>query len=383
MKKLLIICMLFSLQALGQAQTVAIDKEKIFDLYQNQRYAEAGEYLKTSYGSETTDLKALTQIGYCFLMAGNNVEAEKYYAKADAIQPGNLPILFSLASINTRRGNTEKAKLYYGNIVKLDSNNFIVYKLLANLYLSDKDSLKMVYLLKANKLVPTDGDVAADLAAVHSVYQNYDRAYEVLNVAIKADPENLVLQRTKLPIANLLKKYDEVIASGESLLKDNKDASVIKDLAKAYYYTKKYDKAVTLFRQLEEMLMQNENTLYVTTLCYRNLKNYKMATLYAKKTIDEAISPNTSSYYALLGLAYEEDEKFTLADAAYKKGLQFNSNPNLYYRLATLHDTKFKRSKSAMNYYQLYLKSKPNPKNDAEEIKFVQARIEQMALLTK
>ncbi|MDQ1141962.1 tetratricopeptide repeat protein [Pedobacter agri] len=251
MKKLLIICMLFSLQALGQAQTGAIDKEKIFDLYQNQRYAEAGEYLKTSYGSETTDLKALTQIGYCFLMAGNNVEAEKYYAKADAIQPGNLPILFSLASINTRRGNTEKAKLYYGNIVKLDSNNFIVYKLLANLYLSDKDSLKMVYLLKANKLVPTDGDVAADLAAVHSVYQNYDRAYEVLNVAIKADPENLVLQRTKLPIANLLKKYDEVIASGESLLKDNKDASVIKDLAKAYYYTKKYDKAVTLFRQLE------------------------------------------------------------------------------------------------------------------------------------
>ncbi|WP_316850977.1 tetratricopeptide repeat protein [Pedobacter agri] len=383
MKKLLIICMLFSLQALGQAQTGAIDKEKIFDLYQNQRYAEAGEYLKTSYGSETTDLKALTQIGYCFLMAGNNVEAEKYYAKADAIQPGNLPILFSLASINTRRGNTEKAKLYYGNIVKLDSNNFIVYKLLANLYLSDKDSLKMVYLLKANKLVPTDGDVAADLAAVHSVYQNYDRAYEVLNVAIKADPENLVLQRTKLPIANLLKKYDEVIASGESLLKDNKDASVIKDLAKAYYYTKKYDKAVTLFRQLEEMLMQNENTLYFTTLSYRNLKNYKMATIYAKKTIDEAISPNTSSYYALLGLAYEEDEKFTLADAAYKKGLQFNSNPNLYYRLATLHDTKFKRSKSAMNYYQLYLKSKPNPKNDAEEIKFVQARIEQMALLTK
>ncbi|WP_316806951.1 hypothetical protein [Pedobacter agri] len=383
MRKLLITCLLLSIKTICLAQLVTIDKEKLFDFYQNQRYAEAGEYLKTSYGSETTDLKALTQIGYCFLMAGNNVEAEKYYAKADATQPGNLPILFSLASINTRRGNTEKAKLYYGNIVKIDSNNFMVYKLLANLYLSDKDSLKLVYLLKANKLVPTDGDVAADLAAVHSIYQNYDRAYDVLNVAIRADPENLVLQRTKLPIANLLKKYDEVIVSGESLLKDNKDASVIKDLAKAYYYTKKYDKAVTLFRQLEEMLMQNENTLYFTTLCYRNLKNYKMATIYAKKTIEEAISPNTSSYYALLGLAYEEDEKFTLAETAYKKGLQFKSNPNLYYRLATLNDTKFKRSKSALNYYQLYLKSKPNPKDDADEIKFVQARIEQMALLTK
>lgn len=383
MKKLFSLLVLLSIATVCLSQSLTFDKEKLFELYQNQRYAEAGEYLKAGYGSETTDLKALTQIGYCFLMAGNNVEAEKYYTKAHTLQSNNLPILFSLASINTKRGNTEKAKQYYGEIVKIDSNNFIVYKLLANLYLADQDSLKLVYLLKANKLVPTDGDVAADLADVHSVYQKYDKAYEVLNVAIKADPENLALQRAKLPIANLLKKYEEVIISGESLLKDGKDASVIKDLAKAYYYTKKYDKAVLLFSQLEEMLMQNENTLYFTTLCYRNLKNFKMATIYAKKTIDEAISPNTSSYYALLGLAYQENEQFILAEAAYKKGLQFKTNPNLYYRLATLNDTKFKRSKSALNYYQLYLKGKPDPKIDAEEIKFVQARIEQMTILAK
>lgn len=383
MKKLLSLLVLLSITTVCLSQSLTIDKEKLFELYQNQRYAEAGEYLKAGYGPETTNLKALTQIGYCFLMAGNNVEAEKYYAKAYTLQSNNLPILFSLASINTRRGNTEKAKQYYGEIVKIDSNNFMVYKLLANLFLADKDSLKLVYLLKANKLVPTDGDVAADLADVHSVYQKYDKAYDVLSVAIKADPENLALQRAKLPIANLLKKYEEVIITGESLLKDSKDASVIKDLAKAYYYTKKYDKAVLRFSQLEEMLMQNENTLYFTTLCYRNLKNYKMATLYAKKTIDEAISPNTSSYYALLGLAYQENEQFALAESAYKKGLQFKTNPNLYYRLATLNDTKFKRIKSALNYYQLYLKSKPNPKDDAEEIKFVQARIEQMTNLAK
>lgn len=383
MKKLFSLLVLLSIATVCFSQSLTLDKEKLFELYQNQRYAEAGEYLKAGYGSETTDLKAITQIAYCFLMAGNIAEAEKYYTKAYISQPNSLPILFSLASINTRRGNTEKAKQYYGEIVKLDSNNFIVYKLLANLYLADKDSLKLVYLLKANTLVPADADVATDLADVHSVYQKYDKAYEVLNVAIKADPENFSLQRAKLPIANYLKKYDEVIIGGESLLKDSKDASVIKDLAKAYYYTEKYDKAVLLFSQLEEMMMQNENTLYFTTLCYRNLKNYKLATIYAKKTIEEAISPNTSSYYALLGLAYEENKKFSLAEAAYKKGLEFKSNPNLYYRLATLNDTKFKRSKSALHYYQLYLKSKPNPKVEAEEIKFVQARLEQMALVTK
>ena len=380
MKKFILVAvgLIFNIIAFGQQ--LALDKDKLFDFYQNQRYAEAAEYLKQNYGENTDDLKALTQMGYCFLMAGNNVEAEKYYLKANSLQSKSLPILFNLASINNRRGNTDKAKQYYREIVEIDSNNFIVYKLLANLYNSNKDSLKRVYLLKANKLMPTDGDVAVDLAEVHALHQDYGKAYEVLNVAIKADNENFVLQRTKLPIANYLKKYDEVIVAGEALLKIGPDAAVIKDVAKAYYFTKKYDKAVALFTQLEKMQMQNENTLYYTTLCYRYLKNFKMAAIYARKTIDEGISPNIPNYYALLGLAYEENQQYSLANAAYKKGLFFDTNPTLYYRLAILYDTKLKQVKTAKNYYKLYLKSKPDIKIDEQEIKFAQARIEQMDL---
>lgn len=218
------------------------------------------------------------------------------------------------------------------------------------------------------------------MAEIHAISQNYDQAYDVLNIAIKADSENLILQWAKLPIANQLKKYQEVITSGEILLKDGSDAGVIKDVAKAYYYTKRYDKAIKLFTLLEKLMMQNENTLYFTSLSYRSLKNYKMAAAYTRKTIDEAISPNTSSYYALLGLVYEENSQFTLANSAYKKGLQFKANPTIYYRLATLYDTKFKQRKAALNYYQLYLNSKPNAVDDQEEIKFTKDRIAQLNL---
>jgi len=383
MKKLNLTFVLLWISMASFAQTVDVDKEKLFELYQTQRYAEAGEYLKAVYGEEITDLKILNQIGYCFLMAGNNVEAEKFYIRAYTFQPKSLPILFSLGSINTKRGNAEKAKLYYEEIVKLDSNNFSVYKLLANLYSSAKDSLKLVYLLKANQLNPTEGDIAGDLAEVHSVYQHYEKAYQVLDIAIKADSENFVLQRAKLPIANQLKKYSEVIVAGEMLLKNGTDAGVIKDVAKAYYYTKKYDKAIGLFTTLEKLAMQNENTLYFTSLSYLYLKNYKMASVYARKTIDEAISPNTSSYYALLGLSYEENNQYTLANSAYKKGLQFKVTPTLYYRLAILHDTKLQQVKNALSYYQLYLQSKPNAKDDGDEIKFALARIEQLRLPAK
>lgn len=382
MKNLLPILALLVLSLASYAQNVnTVDKEKLFDFYQTQRYGDAAQYLKSIYGEEVNDFKTLSQIGYCFLMAGNNVEAEKFYTKAYSLQPQNLPILFSLGSINTKRGNTEKAKLYYSEIVKIDSNNFNVYKLLANLYSSPKDdSLKLIYLSKANLINPIEGDVAADLAEVHAAYQRYEKAYDVLNIAIKGDSDNLVLQRAKLPIANQLKKYSEVIASGEKLLKDAADAGVIKDVAKAYYYTKKYQKAIDLFKQLEVAAMQNEATLYYTSLSYRALKNYPQAAIYTRKTIDEAISPNTSSYYSLLGLVYEENNQLALASAAYKKGLQFKATATLYYRLAVFYDTRLKQEKNALKYYNLYLKSKPSLTDDKEEIKFSKDRIAQLNL---
>jgi tetratricopeptide (TPR) repeat protein len=382
MKSLLILLALFSLSLTGYAQSApVVDKEKLFEFYQTQHYADAAQYLKSIYGEEVSDFKTLSQIGYCFLMAGNNVEAEKFYSKAYPLQPQNLPTLFSLGSINTKRGNTEKARLYYGEIVKIDSNNFNVHKLMANLYSSPKDdSLKLIYLLKANQINPLEGDVAADLAEVHSNYQQYGKAYDVLDIAIKGDSDNLVLQRAKLPIANQLKKYSEVIASGEKLLKDGADAGVIKDVAKAYYYTKKYQKAIDLFKLLETAAMENEATLYYTSLSYRAVKNYPQAAIYTKKTIDEAISPNTSSYYSLLGLVYEENNQLTQANAAYKKGLQFKATPTLYYRLAVFYDTRLKQGKNALKYYNLYLKSRPSMMDDKEEIKFSKDRIAQLNL---
>ncbi|RLJ79786.1 tetratricopeptide repeat protein [Pedobacter alluvionis] len=379
MKNLFTLLALLCLSIGIYAQNVTvIDKEKLFDFYQTQRYGDAAQYLKGIYGEEVKDFKTLSQIGYCFLMAGNNVEAEKFYSKAYSLQPQSLPILFSLGSINNKRGNTEKAKKYYGEIVQIDSNNFSVYKLLANLYPLPTDSMKLVYLLKANRINPLEGDVAADLAEVHSTYQQYEKAYDVLNVAIKGDSDNLVLQRAKLPIANQLKKYGEAIVSGEKLLKDAADAGVIKDVAKAYYYTKKYQKAIDLFKLLEALAMENESTLYYTSLSYRALKNYPQAAIYTKKTIDEAISPNTSSYYSLLGLVYEENNQLTFANAAYKKGLQFKATPTLYYRLAVFYDSRLKQGKNALKYYNLYLKSKPSLTDDKEEIKFSKDRIAQL-----
>ncbi|MFC3559811.1 tetratricopeptide repeat protein [Pedobacter jamesrossensis] len=377
MKKLFtaLLSLFFGFSLFAQSQAL-LDKEKLFDLYQSQKYGEAAAYLKSVYGEENNDFKTIIQIGYCYLMNNENVEAEKFYTKAYQQEPKNLPVLFSLARLNTKRGNVDKAKFYYNQVVKIDSNNFSVYKLLAGLYTSNKDSLKLVYLLKASKINPQESDIAFDLADCYMDFQEREKAYNVLKVAISADTGNIILQKAVLPVANALKKYNEVILSGERILKVDADPNVIKDVARAYYYTKNYQKSINLFKLLELSDMQNEATLYLTALSYRAIKNYPMATAYTKRTIDEGISTNTAEYYSLLGLVYQESDKLTLANTAYRKSLEFKITPNIYYRMAVFYDTKLTKPKNALKYYNLYLKSKPNAKDNKEEIEFTKSRIE-------
>lgn len=355
----------------------SLDKEKLLEFYQTQRYAEAASYLSSIYPPETNDVKALAQIAYCNMMAGKLVDAEKNYQKINQLQPQQFAVLFSLANINSRRGNKKSASDYLLQVVAIDSNNFSAYKRLADY--TDSTGLKTQYLQKANKLNATDADVAFDLAFIHRTQKNYQPAYDVLKVAIAADTSNMILQQALLPVANQLKKYNEVIVTGEKLLKTGADGNVVMDVGKAYFFLKNYKKAIGFFQMLERMSMQNESVFYYMSLSYREMKNYEMAVKYAKLTIDESISPNITAYYNMLGGIYDEKQQLTLAANTYKKGLSYNANKNIYYRLGLLYDLKLKQPKQANTYYNLFLKSKDLEADDQPQVDYVKMRMEEFA----
>lgn len=372
--KNLLFCLAFSfLCATVFAQSPALDKEKLLDFYQSQRYAEAAQYLQSVYPNDTQDVKALTQMAYCNMMAGKLPDAEKNYLKINAIQPNTLPVLFSLANINARRGNKIKTKSYLEEIIKTDSTNFNAYKQIAD-YAED-DSAKTAYLKKANSLNKVDADVAYELANQYSKAKMYQPAYDVLKIAIQADTSHFVLQQAQLPIALQLNKYKEVVTIGEKLLLSSANPNTLSTVAKAYFFLKNYNKALASFKILEQSGMLNESNLYFMSLCYRELKNYDKATEYAKKTIEEGISGNTPLYYALLGGILEERNQNLNAATAYKRGLTFGAYNTLYYRLGVLYDFKLNQAKNATNYYALYLKSKPDTVKEKEQIDYSKERI--------
>lgn len=358
-------------------QSAKINTEKLLEFYENQRYDDAARYLQSIYTDDTQDLKALGQIAYCNMMAGKLPEAEKSYLKINTLQPDNIPTLFSLVSINSRRGNASKAKSYLQQIIRLDSMNFSAYKQLAAY--EDKAEAKLTFLKKANTLKATDPDVAYDLSMVYRELKQNQQAYDVLQKAIAADPENFTLQQAQLPLSNLLGKYQEVIMVGEKLLKVNADANVMNDLGQAYFYVKDYQKCVTMYKLLEDLGVQNEGTLYYMALSYCELKDYDKAALYAQKTIDEAISDHTPLYYASLAGIYEAKNQYNDALTAYKRGLTFGQSNIICYRLGLLYDLNLKQPKNAVTYYQLYLKNTPDQDKEKEQIDYAKGRVAAIA----
>ncbi|CAI8875763.1 tetratricopeptide repeat protein [Chryseobacterium sp. IT-36CA2] len=354
------------------AQSAKIDTEKLLEYYETQRYADAAKYLQSIYPEDMQDIKALSQIAYCNMMAGKLPEAEKNYQKINAIQPNHLPTLFSLASINSRRGNTSNAKIYLQQIIQVDSLNFNAYKQLA--VYADTPESKLNYLKKANTLNSTDPDVAYDLSLTYSGLKQFKPAYDVLKTAIASDTENFTLQQALLPVANQLGKYPEVIEIGEKLLKNHADVNVMNDMGQAYFYVKDYQKCISLYKMLEETGVQSEGTLYFMTLSYRELKDYNNAAIYAQKTIDEAISDHTTLYYAALAGIYETKNQYNDAVTAYKRGLTFGTSNIIYYRLGLLYDLNLKQPKNAATYYQLYLKNNPDQEKEKEQIAYAKSR---------
>lgn len=359
------------------AQTAKIDSDKLLGYYENQRYADAAQYLQSLYPGDTQDVKALTQIAYCQMMAGKLRDAEKSYIKINTIQPDNIPVLFSLTNINARRGNIANARMYLQQIIQLDDQNFSAYKQMASY--AETPETKLEYLKKASSLNATDPDIAYDLAMAYNGLKQFQPAYDLLKTAISADPENFTLQQTQLPISNRLGKYQEVIETGEKLLKVQPDTNVMNEMGQAYFYIKNFRRCIEIYTMLENSGLQNEGTLYLMALSYRELKEYDKAALYAQKTIDEAVSDHTTLYYAALAGIYEAKNQYNEAITAYKRGLTFGASNIIYYRLGLLYDINLKQPKNAVIYYHLYLKNNPDQEREKEQIAYAKDRITSLA----
>jgi len=358
MKNLLFILLLTLNCATVFSQSRKVSYEKLLGYYQSQKYVEAADYLKGIYGENSENAKGISKLAYTYMMANRLPEAEANYLKILRRDSSNISALFNLATINVKREHNEQAVKYYHDILKIDSTDFRVYKQLAMLTRKQAMPQKISYLRKASQLNPTDPDIAYTLAESYCQAKEYAAADTILSAALNADSVNLKLLNMKLPVSIGLKKYRTAIETGKKLFHYGDSSTFVANhLGRAYFLNSEYTNALHTFLIIKDESFDNEMLFHSISLCYRELKDFKNATLYLEKAIKQGISPKIASYYGLIGESYESLNLNKEANDAYKQGLLFENNGSLLYNIALVYETKLNDKKSAINYYTQYLKT--------------------------
>ncbi len=355
---LILITVFLNVTAFAQ-QTPKIDDALLLDYYQNQRFADAADYLKKTYTEPVTDVKALSSLAYASSMAGRLPEANDYYQRIYVLDTTNTAILFNLGSINARRGDNLKAIIFYKKILLRDSTNFNVFKQMATLSQNTGKTTDAInYLQKANKINPVEPDVAVDLVEFYINQKLYTKADTIVSTALRADTANLSLLFGKARVNYFLEKFPETVMVCNKLIQDGDQIGIIISmLGTSYYNLKDYDNCISTFKLLEQSNASTETSYYYTAMSYKALGKQAMAVIYFNKTIKEAISGNVNSYYGEMADCYDQMHQLKNAVNAYQKSLLYGVMPLTYYALANLYDTELKNKPFALRYYKKYLSS--------------------------
>jgi tetratricopeptide (TPR) repeat protein len=353
----------------------------LLDYYQNQRFAEAADYLKKTYPEPISDMKVLSSLAYSSQMAGKLPDAEGYYQRIYVADTTNVAVLFHLGVINARRGDNTKALTYYKKILQRDSTNLSVYKQMATLSQNSGNISGVIgYLLKANKLNPVEPDVAFDLANFYKILQLYGKADSVVTTALRADSSNLLLLFGKAQAIYHLKKYPETISVCTKLMQaGNQSSMIINMLGTSYHYVKNYTNCINIFQLMEAGNTASETSYYYTAMSFKALGKQALAVTYFNKAIKEAVSPNVNSYYSEMGDSYENLHQVKKAANAYQKSLLYGVIPLTYYSLANVYDTELKNKRLAVRYFRKYIHSNP-PEGQQSYMNYSKKRIGELSL---
>jgi tetratricopeptide (TPR) repeat protein len=376
---LLIIITCVSITSSAQ-QTDKSGDALLLEYYQNQRFADALDYLRKTYPEPITDAKILSSLAYTSQMAGKLADAEGYYLRIYQKDSTSVSLLYNLGNLNLRRGNNGKALVYFKKILQKDSTNFNVYKQLATISFNSGDlKADSVYLQKANTINPVDPDVAGDLATIFINKKSYPKADSIISTAVAADTANLLLLHQKAIINYRLEKFPQTITICQQLIMGGAVSSdVINMLGISYFMVKRYKECISAFEILATSKTASETSYYYTAMSYKALHDQHKAIVYLNKAIKEAISVNVDSYYSQMGDSYEKIHKLNKAVNAYQKSLLYDSKPMItYYVLANLYDSELKNKSVAAKYYRKYIKSNPPQKQNAY-VTYAKSRLKEL-----
>lgn len=360
------------------AAAQSVNRNKVMEYLQDQRYEEAIAYLKP--GIDTNNAKEVALLAYTCYLAGKITDAAAKYEKVLLLDSNNVSAHQYLATIQLQQDQPLGAIRHFKRITALQPLNANAWKQLSFAGFSGhEDDSAFNWLNRAYELKPSDPRVVARLAEEWLDKKQYNTADSILNQYLTIDSGSAVVLMTAARTSFLKKEYPRTLVFGRKLMEQQiASANTFLYVASACYNMKKYEECVGVYEYLKARNATSENIIYYAAMADTQLKKYEESNMLLRLCISMALSASLDNYYSGMAVNYESTGKYKPAIASLDTAYYLFHQPLRQYSIGRIYDAHLKNEAVALRYYRKYLQLyKPTATEEEKEIyKYLKARVE-------
>jgi len=283
-----------------------VDKNKVMDLFQDQQFDEALNYLSPVLQADSDNVPVLNYAGYAYYMSDNEAGARACYERILTID-GNSPTALHYLVLLDEQSDARAALGYAQRLIGLQPHKAAWWRVTGELFgrLQRPDSA-LVYLDKAYTLAPGDVKTVVALGNLLCEGKDYGRADSIADLALQRDSMNVSLLKLRVRSGYAQKDFSAVLGPGERLLKLNEPSvNSLEWLALSYYNLKQYPDCIRVCEGMLDMGLELEAVYYYEARAEAKLHHYDSSNSLLHKALAKAKSPTMEWYLDGLGDNFE------------------------------------------------------------------------------
>ncbi len=343
---------------LGTATRYAggVDKDKVMDLFQDQQFDEAINYLSPVLKADSDNLPVLTYAGYAYYMQDNEAAAVACYRRMLGVDSNSITGLHYLVLL-LQNSETSAALGYASRLLALQPGKSLWWRTVGELWRrKQKPDSAVVYLERAYSLASSDIKTIVDLAGVLIEGHAYGQADSLLDTGLTLDSVNVSLLKLRVQGAYYSKQYADALVPGERLLRLQEPAvNALEWLSLSYYDLKQYPDCIRVCEGMQELGLDIEAVYYYESRAQAKLRHYAESDSLLRRALEKAVSKTAEWYYDDLGDNYESTHDYRRAVAHYDTSFYLFRDPLVLYTCGRICETELHDLGRARTYFRRYL----------------------------
>ena len=330
------------------------------------RYREAIPVYEKLLKNDTSNLGNIIDLANCYQSTGDYKNAQQYYRKALTLSPQNIYLYQQLADALYQDEDYQNAIVYYAYAHTEHSSGYLSKQLARCFDNLERTDTAIYYYQQAITVNPFDSQTAYRLANLYRQKEDYVDALDVTGSYLSHDSTNVKMLKLDGYLNFLNKDFTGAINSFRKCI-SLKDTSAFtnKYLGYSLFKVKEYQEAKDY---LEKAFLEDTTNI---ELCYTlglscDYSVYKKAGIdYLSRTIELATPSSLflSQVYQDLAVANTGFYKYEEALDAYLKAYELNPGDTLLiFRIASHYDNWIKDREKALEYYQVFMTTRPKNK---------------------